>query len=116
MGGGFQSDGGQSSQSQSQLSVQEAMPSSGPEDKRDTGSAGFVSGSSSVESQSLFSSEGKKGSIQSYFQPTLLETGGLGSSPGEKLSIKGSGNSKIRTGIKTESDKKADQVRPCISF
>ena len=61
------------------------MPSSGPEDKRDTGSAGFVSGSSSVESQSLFSSEGKKGTIQSYFQATLLETGGLGSSPGEKF-------------------------------
>ena len=92
------------------------MPSSGPEGKGDTGSAGFIFGSSSVESQSSFSSEGKKGSIQSFFQPSLLETGGLGSSPGENLSIKGSNNLEIRTGIKTETDKKAYQVRPDISF
>ena len=92
------------------------MPSSGPEGKGDTGSAGFVFGSSSVESQSSFSSEGKKGSIQNYFQPILLETGGLGSSPGENLSIKGSNNSKIKTGIRTGTDERADQEGPDISF
>ena len=92
------------------------MPSSGPEGKGDTGSAGFIFGSSSLESQSSFSSEGKKGSTQSYFQPTLLETGSQGSRPGQNLSIRGPSNLEIRTWIKTGEDKRADQVRPDICF
>ena len=76
------------------------MPSSGPEGKGDTGSAGFVFGSSSVESQSSFSSEGKKGQFKTIFNPSYWKLAAWGQVLVKNLASRGQAIWRLELGLK----------------